>query len=121
MLSSVMAPVMAASPLQEVATVGLAHYLVLAAVLFCIGLYGLLSSRNAIRALMGLELMLSAVTLNWVALNNFMFLDYLYGQVFAIFILTVSAAEAAVGLAIVMALYRQKASVDLESYSLLKW
>lgn len=101
--------------------VGLAHYLILAAILFSIGTYGLLSSRNAIRTLMSLELMLNAVNVNWVAMNNYLHLSLLSGQLFAIFILIVSAAEAAVGLAILMALYRQRASIDMEQFSSLKW
>lgn len=102
--------------------VGLPHYLILATVLFVIGLIGVTTSRNTIRVLMSLEMMLNAVNINMVAFNNYLvptmeghFL--LSGQAFSIFILTVSAAEAAVGLAIVIALYRRYKSVDMEQFS----
>lgn len=100
--------------------VGLYHYLTLAVVLFSIGLYGVLSSRNAIRVLMSLELMLNAVNINLVAFNNFLHLHDLSGQVFSVFILTVSAAEASVGLAVLIALYRRVVSADMEKFSVLK-
>jgi NAD(P)H-quinone oxidoreductase subunit 4L len=100
---------------------GLYHYVGLATILFCIGLYGVLSSRNAIRLLMSIELMLNAVNINLVAFNNFVNMADLSGQVFSIFILTVSAAEAAVGLAILIALYRRRSTVDMERFDVLKW
>ncbi len=105
--------------------VTLNHYLVLATLLFVIGFIGVTTSRNVIRVLMCVELMLNAVNINMVAFNNYLnpvaFGDFLLpGQVFAIFILTVSAAEAAVGLAIVIALYRQRSTVDMEDFTLLK-
>jgi NAD(P)H-quinone oxidoreductase subunit 4L len=98
----------------------LTHYLVLSSILFCLGLYGLFVSRNVIRVLMCLELMLNAVNINFVAFNNFLRPEVLVGQIFAIFILTVSAAEAAVGLAIVIALYRSRETVDVDQFNLLK-
>lgn len=101
--------------------VGLPHYVLLATILFSIGLYGVIASRNVIRVLMSLELMLNAVNINMVAFNNYVRPDDLSGQVFAIFILTVSAAEAAVGLAIVIALFRNRKTVDMEKFNLLKW
>lgn len=101
--------------------IGLTHYMVLAALLFSIGLLGVLTQRHIIRVLMGVELMLNAVNINLVAMNNFVRPEELAGQVFAIFVLTISAAEAAVGLAIVIALYRRMATVDTEQFSLLKW
>jgi NADH:ubiquinone oxidoreductase subunit K len=94
----------------------LAHYLTVAAILFAIGLYGVVTSRNIIRVLMCVELMLNAVNLNFVAFNRFVNPDVLSGQVFSVFVLTLSAAEAALGLAIVIALYRKKASVDIDVY-----
>jgi NAD(P)H-quinone oxidoreductase subunit 4L len=100
--------------------IGLYHYLTLATLLFCIGLYGVLSSRNAIRVLMSIELMLNAVNINLVAFNNYVNMHNLSGQVFSIFILTVSAAEASVGLAILIALFRLRKSVDMEKFDLLK-
>lgn len=105
-----------------IAHVGLTHYVVLATLLFVIGLAGVLTSRNVIRVLLAVELMMSAVSINLVAFNNYLHTgDGLLGQVFAIFVLTVSAAEASVGLAIVIALYRGRATADMEDYNLLKW
>jgi len=92
----------------------LSWYLIVAAALFCIGLYGVLSRRNAIGILMGIELMLNAVNINLVAF-------WRYGQVFAIFVLTVAAAEAAVGLALIIAIYRSRDTVIVEDVDLMKW
>ena len=100
--------------------VGLYHYITLSTILFSIGLYGVLASRNAIRVLMSVELMLNAVNINFVAFNNYINLADLSGQMFSIFILTVSAAEASVGLAILIALYRARVTVDMERFNLLK-
>lgn len=101
--------------------IGIYHYIGLATILFSIGLYGVLSGRNAIRVLMCIELMLNAVNINLVAFNNYINLSDLSGQVFSIFILTVSAAEASVGLAILIALFRARTTVDMERFNLLKW
>jgi NAD(P)H-quinone oxidoreductase subunit 4L len=85
-------------------------------------LVGVLTNRNVVRVLMAVELMLSAVNINLVAFNNYLHTGTgLMGQAFAIFILTVSAAEATVGLALVIALYRARATADMEDYNLLKW
>lgn len=99
----------------------LIKYLSLAALLFSIGLYGMVASRNAVRVLMSIELMLNAVNLNLVAFARYVDPVHIRGQVFAIFILTVAAAEAAVGLAIVLAIYRNTSTVDMEKFNLLKW
>ena len=102
--------------------IGLTHYVVLAAVLFTIGLAGVITSRNVVRVLLLVELMFSAVNLNLLSFNNFLHPNAaLLGQVFAIFVLTVSAAEASVGLAIIIALYRARSTADMEDYNLLKW
>lgn len=102
--------------------VGLAHYVVVATLLFVIGLAGVLTSRNIIRVLLAVELMLAAVNINLVAFNNYLQpRDNILGQVFAIFVLTVSAAEASVGLAMVIALYRARATADIENFDLLKY
>ncbi len=95
-------------------------YLILAAALFCLGLYGVLSRRNAIAVLMGVELMLNAVNINLVAFNRFVTPALVVGQVFAIFVLAVAAAEAAVGLALIIAIYRTRDSVNLEDADLMK-
>lgn len=99
----------------------LCKYLIYAAVLFSIGMYGLVVSRNAVRVLMSIELMLNAVNINLVAFARYVDPIDLKGQVFAIFVLTVAAAEAAVGLAIVLSIYRSMASVDMDRFKLLRW
>lgn len=99
----------------------LIRYLCLGAVLFAIGMYGMVTSRNAVRVLMSIELMLNAVNINLVAFARYIDPSEVKGQVFAIFILTVAAAEAAVGLAIVLAMYRNTATVDMDQFNLLKW
>jgi NAD(P)H-quinone oxidoreductase subunit 4L len=100
--------------------IGLNHYIILAAILFCIGIIGLIVSRNIIKILMSIEILLNAVNINFVAFANYTDLGELKGQVFAIFIMAIAAAEAAVGLAILLSLYRNKPSVDVEDYSILK-
>lgn len=102
--------------------VGLEHYLILSAVLFSIGLYGALAKRNAVVILMCIELMLNAVNITMVAFSRYLVPDVvlLTGQVFAIFIMTVAAAEAAVGLAIIIAIYRSRKNVDVEQADLMK-
>lgn len=97
------------------------RYMTLSALLFCMGMYGMVVSRNAVRVLMSIELMLNAVNINLVTLSHFVDPFFIRGQVFAIFILTVAAAEAAVGLAIVLAAYRNMSTVDMEKFNLLKW
>jgi NAD(P)H-quinone oxidoreductase subunit 4L len=97
------------------------YFLVLAAALFCIGIYGLISSRNVVRVLMSIELMLNAVNINLLAFSNYIDPQNIRGQMFAIFVITVAAAEAAVGLAIVLAIYRNRQTIDMESFNLLKW
>jgi NADH-quinone oxidoreductase subunit K len=101
--------------------VPLEWYLFVAAALFCIGLYGTLSRRHAVGILMGVELMLNAVNINLVAFWRYMTPDQTTGQAFAIFVLAVAAAEAAVGLALIISVYRNRHSVDVENLDLLKW
>jgi len=98
----------------------LEYFLLLAAALFCIGIYGLITSRNAVRVLMSIELLLNAVNLNLMAFSNYLDPD-VKGQVFAVFVITIAAAEAAVGLAIVLAIYRNRDTIDMEQFNLLKW
>jgi NADH:ubiquinone oxidoreductase subunit K len=102
--------------------IGLEHYLILSAVLFSIGLYGALAKRNAVVILMCIELMLNAVNIAMIAFSRYLAPDtiVLTGQVFAIFIMTVAAAEAAVGLAIIIAIYRSRQSVDVEKADSMK-
>lgn len=99
----------------------LLRYLILGATLFAIGVYGMVVSRNAVRVLMCIELLLNAVNINLVAFSRYVDPANVKGQIFAVFILTVAAAEAAVGLAIVLAVYRNMATVDMERFNLLKW
>lgn len=99
--------------------IGLSHYLTLAALLFSVGLAGVVVARkNIITVLMSFELMLLAININFVAFSAY--LGDLVGQVFVLFILTVAAAEVAIGLAIVMLYFRNRATVDLQDISVMK-
>ncbi len=102
-------------------TIGLEHYLILSAVLFCIGLYGALTKRNAVIILMCIELMLNAVNISLVAFSRYVVPVMLTGQVFAIFVIVVAAAEVAVGLAIIFAIYRGLEDIDVTKINLMKW
>ena len=107
--------------MMTITEIPLQAYLVVAAVLFCIGVWGLINSRNAVRVLMSIELMLNAVNLNMMAFSSYLDGIQVRGQVFAVFIITVAAAEAAVGLAILLSLYRNRDTVDMEQFNLLRW
>ena len=96
-------------------------FLIVSSALFCIGIWGLLNRRNAVRVLMSIELMLNAVNINLMAFSSYVDNNLIQGQVFTIFVITVAAAEAAVGLAILLSLYRNRVTVDMESFNLLKW
>lgn len=102
-------------------TIGLEHYLILSAILFSIGLYGALAKHNAIVILMSIEIMLSAVNITLVAFSRFIVPTALTGQVFALFAMAVAAAETAVGLAIIIAIYRNKETIDANKIDLMKW
>ncbi|MEL6555010.1 MAG: NADH-quinone oxidoreductase subunit NuoK [Cyanobacteria bacterium J06621_11] len=99
----------------------LEYFLILAAALFCVGIYGLVTSRNVIRVLMSIELMLNAVNLNLMAFSNYLDPGAIRGQIFSVFVMTIAAAESAVGLAIVLSIYRNRDTVDMEQFNLLKW
>ena len=99
---------------------GLEHYLILSAILFSIGLYGALTKRNAIVILMCVEIMLNAVNIAMVAFSRFITPALLTGQVFTIFIMVVAAAEAAVGLAIIIAIYRRRDTIESTDIDLMK-
>ncbi len=101
--------------------IGLNHFLVFSGTLFCIGLFGALAKRNAIAILMGLEVMLTAVNVNLVAISRYVTPEALVGQVFAVFVIAVAAAEVAVGLALIVAIYRNRISVNVEDFDWLKW
>ncbi len=96
-------------------------YLVVGALLFCIGVYAVLARRNAVAILMGVELMLNAVNINLVAFWRYIAPQNMAGQAFTAFVFVVAAAEAAVGLAIIIAVYRSRRSVVVEEVDLLKW
>lgn len=102
-------------------TLGLDHYVILSAVLFCIGLFGVLTQRNVIKVIMCLEIMLNAVNIALIAFSQYVAPTALTGQLFAIFVMVVAAAEVAVGIAIVFAIYRNRESVDIENFNILKW
>jgi NADH-quinone oxidoreductase subunit K len=99
--------------------IGLAHYLVVAAILFTLGIFGIfLNRKNVIIILMSIEMMLLAVNINFVAFSSF--LGDLVGQVFAMFVLTVAAAEAAIGLAILVVYFRNRGTIAVADIDLLK-
>ncbi|PLX79029.1 MAG: NADH-quinone oxidoreductase subunit NuoK [Desulfuromonas sp.] len=95
------------------------HYLVVSAILFSLGTFGVLTRRNAIVIFMCIELMLNAVNLTFIALSNH--LGNMDGQVFVFFVMTVAAAEAAVGLALMISFFRNRESIEVDDISLLKW
>ena len=105
--------------LEQISSVPLEYYLSLSAIVFTIGAIGVLTRRNAIIIFMCIELMLNAVNLTLVAFSTFM--GDTNGQIFVFFIMAVAAAEAAVGLAIVLAIFRNKKTVYVDEVNLLKW
>ncbi|GAB6257461.1 NADH-quinone oxidoreductase subunit NuoK [Peribacillus sp. N1] len=100
--------------------VPLSAYLVLALVLFCMGLYGALTKRNAVIVLISIELMLNAANINLVAFSKLGVTPSITGQVFSLFTITIAAAEAAVGLAILMSLYRNRKTVNVDEMEIMK-
>ena len=95
--------------------------LLLSVILFTIGVLGVMLRRNVIVIFMSIELMLNAVNINLMSFSSYLDGQLIRGQVFAVFVITVAAAEAAVGLAILLSLYRNRVTVDMESFNLLKW
>lgn len=96
-------------------------YLYVAAALFCLGLFGMMTRRNAIAMLMSIELMLNAANINLVAFSGYLTEHALTGQIFALFVITLAAAEAAVGLAIVINVYRSVRHINADEINLMKW
>ncbi len=96
-------------------------YLLVAAGMFALGTYGVLARRNAVAILMSIELMLNAVNINLVAFWRYVTPTELSGQAFAIFVFTVAAAEAAVGLALIISIYRNRETVVADDINLMKW
>jgi NAD(P)H-quinone oxidoreductase subunit 4L len=101
--------------------VPLNYFLILSALLFSIGIYGVLARANAVLILLSIELMLNAVNINLVAFSAFLGESGVSGQVFALFVIAVAAAEVGIGLAIVILIFRNRATVDVEDMSLMKW
>jgi NADH-quinone oxidoreductase subunit K len=95
------------------------HYMILSAILFAIGTFGVLTRKNMIVIFMCIELMLNSVNLTFIALSRH--LGNMDGQIFVFFVMTVAAAEAAVGLALIIAFFRNKESVEVDDFNLLKW
>ena len=95
------------------------HYMLLGAILFCIGTYGVLTRKNAIVIFMCIEVMLNSVNLTFIALSRQV--GNMDGQIFVFFVMTVAAAEAAVGLALMIAFYRNNESIDVDNFNMLKW
>ncbi|TYO95172.1 NADH-quinone oxidoreductase subunit NuoK [Desulfallas thermosapovorans] len=102
-------------------TISLTHYVVLSALLFSIGLFGVMTKRNAVAVLICIELMLNAVNINLLAFSKYITPTDFIGQIFAVFVITVAAAEVGIGLAIIIAIYRNKLSVNLDDFDWLKW
>ncbi len=95
------------------------HYLLLSAILFCIGTFGVLTRKNAIVIFMCIEVMLNSVNLTFIALSRHV--GNMDGQIFVFFVMTVAAAEAAVGLALMIAFFRNRESIDVDDFNMLKW
>jgi len=104
---------------RKQAMVPLSHYLILSVILFFIGVWGVFTRRNAIVIFMCIELMLNAANLAFITFSRY--LDSLDGQVFVFFVMTVAAAEAAVGLGIIIALYRNRETLNVDDINLMKW
>ena len=103
------------------ATIHLSYVLAFSAVLFSTGIYGVLARRNAVLVLMSIELMLNAVNVNLVAFSQWLKTALVTGQVFALFVITVAAAEVGIGLAIVILIYRNRETINMDEVNLLKW
>ena len=101
--------------------IGLTHYMVFASLLFCMGLFAVMVRRHAVAVLLGVELMLNAANINFVAFSRSVSPGELTGQIFAIFVMAIAAGEAAVGLAIVIALYRRRSNITVDEVNVLKW
>jgi NADH:ubiquinone oxidoreductase subunit K len=99
----------------------LSQFLVLAAALFSLGVYGLLARRNAVTVLLSVELMLAAVNINLVAFEAFLRNSFATGQIFSIFVITVAAAEVGIGLGIVLMIFRNRTSGNVDELDLMRW
>lgn len=97
------------------------NYLTLSLIVFLIGLFGVLTRRNAVGILMGIELMLNAANINFIAFANNVYPVKPIGQIFALFVIALAAAEACVGLAIILNIYRNKNEINVDDINLMKW
>jgi NADH:ubiquinone oxidoreductase subunit K len=100
--------------------IGPKHFLFLGAVLFAIGVFGILSRRNIVGVLMSIELLFNAVGINFVAFNRYLYPGALWGQGFTLFVIALAAAEAVVGLALVLAIYRNSKTILVERMNILQ-
>lgn len=103
------------------ADVPLQHFLVLSSILFCIGVFGVLSRRNAVIILMSVELMLNAVSINMVAFAVYTAPSLFVGIIFAIFVITIAAAEVGLALGIVLRVFRNRGTANVDEINLLRW
>ncbi len=106
---------------MSITNIGLEHYLILSAALFSIGVYGLITRNNAIRVLMSIEIILNSININLVAFARYIDPVSAKGQVFALFVMAVAAAEAAIGLALLLLIYRNRINIQMDSFNILKW
>ena len=97
------------------------HYVILSAILFCIGIFGVLTRRNVIGVLMSIELILNAANINLVAFNKYLDGSGVAGQVFALFVVAIAAVGSVVGLVLVIAIYRNAKSIFSDDFNLMKW
>ena len=101
--------------------IGLNHYLTLSALLFSIGLYGLITRNNAFRVLMSIEVILNAININFIAFAHYIDPIAAKGHVFSLFIMAIAAAEAAIGLSLLLLIYRNRINIRMDSFNTLKW
>ncbi|MBT6843418.1 MAG: NADH-quinone oxidoreductase subunit NuoK [Candidatus Melainabacteria bacterium] len=101
--------------------IGLNHYLILSALLFSIGIYGLITRNNAFRVLMSIEVILNAININFVAFAHYIDPIMVKGQVFSLFVMAIAAAEAAIGLALLLLIYRNRVNIRMDSFATMKW
>lgn len=101
--------------------IGLNHYLILSALLFSIGVYGLITRNNAFRVLMSIEIILNAININFVAFAHYIDPIMVKGQVFSLFVMAIAAAEAAIGLALLLLIYRNRVNIRMDSFATMKW
>lgn len=101
--------------------IGLNHYLTLSALLFSIGIYGIITRNNAFRVLMSIEIILNAININFVAFSHYIDPVDVRGQVISLFVMALAAAEAAIGLALLLLIYRNRVNIRMDSFATMKW